>query len=362
MHIAIDARTLRSTTGRVVERMLHYLQQLDTNNRYTVIVDAADPHPWRPRSENFTTITSSARSFSLSEQFAFKRQLDRIGADLVHFTMPQQPLLYRGRSVTTVFDLTLFRYREVGKPLTLSLLKQAIGWLAIRVIAAKTARIFVSSRYTAADVVTRLGAAPDKIVINSLAADIDPALPVAMNFPFKTFLLYVGHQSAYKNIRRLSEAHQQLLMRHPDLGLVLVGPFNGPARKNKEWAIKNGFRNIEFAGFINDGQRDWCFKNAVAYVFPSLMEGFGLPGLEAMGQGLPVISSNATCLPEIYGDAAVYFDPMDVGSISCAIEGVIVDPAVRQRLIRAGYTKHAAYSWRRMAETTLRVYREEGGC
>ena len=95
---------------------------------------------------------------------------------------------------------------------------------------------------------------------------------------------------------------------------------------------------------------------ALAYVFPSLSEGFGLPGLEAMHRGVPVISSDASCLPEIYADAAAYFDPRDVGDMARVIGGVIDSAAERSRLKDAGTRRVAGFSWRRMAEQTLAVY------
>jgi glycosyltransferase involved in cell wall biosynthesis len=96
----------------------------------------------------------------------------------------------------------------------------------------------------------------------------------------------------------------------------------------------------------------------VAYIFPSLSEGFGLPGLEAMTHGAPVVSSNATCLPEIYGDAAHYFDPLSVEAMVIAISEVLNDKALRQKLITAGQMQVNKYSWQRMAEQTLDVYRK----
>src|SRR5690606_9460588 len=128
----------------------------------------------------------------------------------------------------------------------------------------------------------------------------------------KRFIMYVGQQSDYKNIGRLAAAHQQLLSKHPDLGLILVGSLNESAKQNKETFEKKGYRNILFTGFLPDEQLNWLYEKAEAYVFPSLMEGLGLPGLEAMAHGTPLVSSNASCLPEVYGSAAKYFNPLDI--------------------------------------------------
>src|SRR5690606_23289315 len=160
------------------------------------------------------------------------------------------------------------------------------------------------------------------------------------------------------NIKRLGDAHQQLLKTHPDLGLILVGKKNDAIRSNEAYFESKGYKNILFTDFIPDQQRDWLYTHAAAYIFPSLMEGFGLPGLEAMGYGAPVVSSNATCLPEVYGDAAHYFDPRSVDDMARAIDEVLTDEILRRRLIGNGYAQLGRYSWERMAKQTLAVYRQ----
>ena len=168
--------------------------------------------------------------------------------------------------------------------------------------------------------------------------------------------MYVGKQSDYKNIKRLGDAHQRLLKKYPDLGLVLVGGTNKASDNNSRYFISKGYKNIVFTGRLESTQRDWLYTHASAYVFPSLMEGFGLPGLEAMGYGTPVVSSNATCLPEVYGPAAHYFNPLDTSDMAEAIDQVLSDDTIRTRLSKAGYKQIKKYSWKKMAEQTLAIY------
>jgi glycosyltransferase involved in cell wall biosynthesis len=113
---------------------------------------------------------------------------------------------------------------------------------------------------------------------------------------------------------------------------------------------------VIFTGFVSEGELKWLYQNCVAYVFPSLSEGFGLPALEAIVSGAPVASSNATCLPEVYGDAAHYFDPLNVEDMAAKVGDIIDDPKLRAELIAKGKKQAAKYSWRRMAEQTLAVY------
>ena len=175
-------------------------------------------------------------------------------------------------------------------------------------------------------------------------------------YPFKEYIMYVGQQSDYKNIKRLGDAHQKLLETHPDLGLILVGKKNASARKNEAYFVRKGYKNILFTDFIEDAQRDWLYTECSAYVFPSLMEGFGLPALEAMGYGAPVVSSSATCLPEVYQDAAYYFDPTDTDDMARAINDVLVNKQLQESLIIKGSEQIKKYSWKRMAEQTHAIY------
>ncbi len=357
MHIAIDARIISSSTGRYVERLLHYLEKIDSTNSYTVLVRKKDEFYWKPTNKNFTVRVAEFDNYSLAEQIGFKTFLDNLSADLVHFCMPQQPVLYKGKTVTTIADLTLLKTYNSDKNWFVYHFKQFVGRFVFKRVARKSKIVIAISEYTKQDIVALSKIPGSKVRVTLLAAETPNTHELEEYvLPFKQFIMYVGQQPDYKNIRRLGEAHQKLLKEHPDLGLVLVGKKADDTRANEAYFTKKGYRNIVFTDFIPDNQRDWLMQHTSAYVFPSLMEGFGLPGLEAMAVGTPVVSSNATCLPEIYGDAAEYFDPKDTNDIANAIEQVINDQELRARLITAGHKQVKKYSWLRTAEQTHQAY------
>jgi glycosyltransferase involved in cell wall biosynthesis len=356
MHIVIDARIVNSSTGRYVERLLHHLQEVDTTNDYTVLVPSKDLTYWTPTEKNFTVRAADYANYSFGEQLGFKAFLDRLKPDLVHFCMPQQPILYSGASVTTFHDLTLLDTYNSDKNWLIFHVKQLIGRFVFTLAARKNRHIIAPSEYTRQDVSKRLGVSLDKITVTYEAVGASSKTERPYEHPFKEFILYVGQQSDYKNIKRLGDAHQKLLETHPNLGLILVGSKNASAQKNEAYFNERNYKNILFTGFVDDAQLAWLFTHCQVYAFPSLMEGFGLPGLEAMSYGAPVASSNATCLPEVHGKAAHYFNPLDIDDIARAITDIIDNPQLRDELIANGYKQIKKYSWRRMAEQTHTVY------
>lgn len=357
-HIVIDARIINSSTGTYVERLLTYLQEVDTVNQYSVIVPFKDKNYWTPTAPNFKVITADYKNYSLSEQIGFKRFLNKLSPDLVHFCMPQQPILYKGKHVTTFHDLTLLQTYNSDKNWFTFHLKQQVGKFVFKKVAKSSQHIITPTEFTKNELVKFAGISPDKVTVTYEAADVFVDQLTPYNHPFEKFILYVGQQSDYKNIRRLGDAHQKLLSNHPDLGLILVGKKNASIISNEKYFTNKKYRNILFTDFIPNNQRDWLYTNTAAYIFPSLMEGFGLPGLEAMGYGAPVISSSATCLPEVYGDAALYFDPLNTDDIASAINQVLSDDHLRNDLINKGRSQIKKYSWKRMAEQTYSVYKD----
>ena len=326
-HIAIDARVINSGTGTYVVKLLEYLQQIDHTNTYSILVLTKDKDYWQPTNPNFNVLTIDFKNYSLAEQIGFKTFLDDLNPDLVHFCMPQQPILYRGKHITTIHDMTLLNTYNSDKNWFIFHAKQLVGrWVF------------------------------NKITTIYEAAEMHQGSLQPYKIPFAHFITYIGQQPDYKNIRRLGDAHQKLLQKYPDLGLVLVGRINAATQRNKNYFETKGYKNIHFTGFISDAERDWILKHSLAYVFPSLLEGFGLPPLEAMSYGTPVVSSNASCMPEILGNAALYFDPLDTDDMVAKINMVINDKSLRANLSKKGKQQVAKYSWRRMAEQTHQEY------
>jgi glycosyltransferase involved in cell wall biosynthesis len=273
--------------------------------------------------------------------------------------MTQQPARYKGKVVTTINDLTTTRFRNPSKNRLSFWLKQRVYIWLTRHVAKKSEAIITYSKFVKDDLVQFAKISPEKITVIPLAADPISDEPEPLHaLADKRFIMYVGRPLPHKNLERLIEAFVKIKATHPDVVLVLAGKKDSVYRQIESDVVRRTIKNVIFTGFVTEGRLRWLYENCSAYVFPSLSEGFGLPGLEAMMHGAPVVSSNATCLPEVYGDAAHYFDPTDIQAMADTINEVLTDKELRQDLVTKGRQQAAKYSWQRTAEQTLNVYQE----
>lgn len=359
-HIVFDARIRTASTGRPVDRLLEHYQELGKDYRFTVLLKKDDE--WKPKAKNFEVkrISTPMFSFNPLTYFRYSRTIRSLKPDLVHFTItPQYAPLLRKPYVTFTHDLTMFKYVRAGR---LPLLLHWLRMLGYRYLMWRThkkaAWVHTPTQYVA-DAVNKKYLFTNRKTTVTLEAS-EPPLPVKATEPEINpgeFIFYVGSAFPHKNLERLILAFGILKEQHPNLKLVLVGKREFHSKKLQKWADKFDYSNdIIFTGFIPDEELKWYYENTRAYVFPSLSEGFGLPGLEAMVHGCPVVSSNTTCLPEVYGDAAHYFNPEDIQEMAHAINDVITDTRLRNKLVDLGYKNVKRFSWSKMAKETLAIY------
>ncbi len=359
-HIVIDARIRKSSTGRYMDRLVEYMQGLTDDYRFTILLNPEDE--WKANAKNFTTLACKYRPYSFNpiKQITFAYWLYRLDADLIHFTMtPQDPIFYLKKFVTTTHDLTMLKFQRSSKlPNWLNRIRMRGYKFLMWQTHKKAQHVIVPTQFVADDV-NKYHLFTNRKTTVTLEAS-DPPLPVKATVPEDPpadFILYVGSAFEHKNLERLISAFCILQEQHPELKLVLVGKREYHSKQLQKRAKKQScYENLIFTGFVPDEELKWYYENALAYVFPSLSEGFGLPGLEAMVHGCPVVSSDATCLPEVNGDAAHYFNALDIQDMAHKIDEVISSEALRKKLISRGYENTKRFSWKRMAQQTLKVY------
>jgi len=357
--IVIDARESGTSTGRYVDKLIECLHNLKPEFEIIVLTQTPRISFMKQVAPNFEVVESNFQEFTFGEQLGFKSQIKKLKPDLVHFAMTQQPVSYRGKAITTIHDLTTARYTNPAKNPLVYTLKQWVYRWVIKKVAKKSQILITPSQFVKDDVAQYANVSPDKIIVTYEAADkiIAKPEPLAQQVG-KTFLLYVGRPTPHKNLQRAVDAFAAVKNPHPNLQFVLAGKFDANYQLLRDYATQKTIKGLIFTDFVSEGQLRWLYENAKVYVFPSLSEGFGLPGLEAMAHGLPVAAARASCLPEVYKDGAIYFDPFDTDDIAAKISQILDDPKLAAELKAKGAKVAASYSWQRMATQTLEVYQK----
>ena len=366
MRVVIDGRMLRSTgIGRYVSELVERVPALDPAGEYVVMLRADDIARWEPPAPNVRAVEADWGVYSWRAQVHLPRLLRRLRPDVVHFPHFAVPLLGGDRRVVTIQDLTLVDHRNVRSSLAhraVYPLKQVAMVRTLRAAVSRSAALITSTAYVRDQLVQRFaGLDPAAVTVTPYGVPLPPRPAVARTTRTPVggpYLLHVGNFYPYKNLDVLVDALVHLRRSHPALRVVLVGARDEFADRVGRHAERTGVADaVVFTGFVDDDELTALYAGASLFVFPSLSEGFGFPGLEAMAHGVPVAAARASCLPETYGDAAAWFDPRDAGDVARVIGGTLDDADTRARLVAAGRRRVAELSWERTAQQTLDVYR-----
>jgi len=369
--IGIDARfygPVGKGLGRYTQEIVDNIIGLDRENDYVIFLRRENFSELKSSSPRVKKVLADVKWYGLAEQIILPFYIWREHLDLMHWPHFNVPIMCPVKFVVTIHDLILIKFPTV-RATTLGPLTYKIKNLAYKLVissAVKRAKkVFAVSEYTKNDVVKQFKISPDKVVVTyegvaELAkTPLDKGGEGGLNFPY---LLYVGNAYPHKNLEGLIKVFAQI--KAPldkggvgGLKLVLVGKEDYFYSRLKQYA-KNFSENIIFPGYVPDNELAEFYDNALAYVFPSFYEGFGLPPLEAMAHGLPVVSSNRACLPEIFGPAALYFNPDNEADMKNKIEEALRDEKLREDLRNRGYKQIKKYSWHDCAEKTLEMYKD----
>lgn len=366
MRIGIDMRMAGTGEGigRYVEQLVLYLADIDFVNEYFLLV--RENLNLKIKSPKFQFVQVRAPYYSFAEQTSFVGELNKLHLDLVHFANFNVPIFYKGRFVTTIHDI--IHHRFPGKKKSRFFHRLAYRYV-IRSAINKARRVIAVSESTKTDIIKTFKTRPEKISViyegvddkfsrSRAQAEIES---VKQKYGItKPYLLFVGVWRQYKNLPRLAQAFDILKEQyHQNLQLVLAGkidPFY-PEIRQAVLGIKN-VREVKALGFVSDDDLVVLYRGATAFVLPSLIEGFGLIGLEAQAAGVPVVASNIPVLKEVLGTGAKYFNPQDQEDMAKCINLVISDKIVQQSLIAAGLRNARRYDWTKTARQTLGVYEQ----
>jgi glycosyltransferase involved in cell wall biosynthesis len=302
----------------------------------------------------------------LWEQTAFPILAARHKLDLLHSLHYTIPLAYPGRSVVTFHDLTFFLFPHLH-----ILPKRVFFRTFIQLSRRRAAAIIADSESTRQDAIRLANVPPGKIhtVLLGVTPDFHPESdPAALqsvrqmyNLP-ERFLLFVGLLEPRKNLPVLLQAFASLPPQQPQAKLVIVGRQGWMYQQTLQLVQSLGLeQQVHFTGYVNQADLPRVYNLAEMAVYPSTYEGFGLPVLEAMACGTPVITTNVSSMPEIAGEAGVMVPPGDMTALAQAIERLLSDPLERQRRAALGLERAAQFTWERTAAETLDVYAHSMG-
>ena len=369
MRIVIDGRMYQeSGIGRYIRNLLDNLKKLDERSEYFILHIKSD-YDRLVYHTNFHKVLADFRWYGIDEQIKIPRMLNKLKPDLVHFPHFNLPYFYGGKFVVTIHDL-IHQHFRMDRATTLNPLTYKLKQLGYNKVfknaIAKAVKILVPSSYVKNLLTQEWRIQNEKIVVTYEAVDhkilsisklkisesMDAVKKIGIRPPF---IFYVGNAHPHKNVEGLIKAFLQLKEKYPDLSLVLSGHDHYFWQRVKK---ENKYPGIIYTGYITDEELVAFYKNASCFVMPSFEEGFGIPLLEAMACGCPVVSSNAGALEEVGGDAAVYFDPSDLGDMVDKIDKVLSNGNLTNELIKKGQKRVKFFSWEKLAEQTLEVYKQ----
>jgi len=366
--IGIDCRfySLNIGIGRYIAELISELGKLNSPHKYLLFFTKTGCAEFTQAKGKLPTkdseiIIINAPHYSFAEQTTFLWALIKAKPDLMHFTNFNTPILYPFKSIATIHDLTLhfFPGNKLNKPW-----HRLAYHLAFKRTINHASRLITVSKHTASDLNRLYPQTKNKTTTIHLGVKSDfhkndyPNISAKYSLP-QQYLLYAGNWREHKNIPALIKAFAILKKEYTYKGsLVLTGKTRPHHQDIPELVTKLNLHDVIFVGDVDSQDLPSLFHYAEAFVFPTLYEGFGLPALEAMYTNTPVVASKCTCLPEVCGDAAQYFNPNSPEDMAKQINQVITTPSLKQELIKKGKQRVNQFSFATMAQLTHQIYNQ----
>ncbi len=357
MKIAIDVRKWRDFgVGTYVRNLVRHLARLDHETTYFLFCHDSDEATLRDLAENFVPVVESSAGYGVREHLSIPFKLRRLGAELLHSPHYVRPLLCPIPSVVTIHDCIHLLFPQY--------LPNRMAWRYARYMMGSAIRhsavVFTVSEASRADILRFYSwADPDKVHVVPNAIDTEllerpdekEMERVRERYQVRgRFVLFAGNVKPHKNLERLIRAFALVREQgeHDDLQLLLIGDDVSRYGALRRAVEKTGLRqDVRFFGFVPPSTLAALYRMASVFAFPSLYEGFGLPPLEAMSCGTPVVTSRISSLPEVVGDAAVLVDPYSVEDIALGISRLLDDHDLRRQLVDKGLARARSFSWER---------------
>lgn len=384
MRIGIDARLFGPRVGggglgRYVEELIRNLETLDHENEYVIFLRKENWDDYQPAAPNFRKVLAPWRWYTLAEQLHMPRVIREQNLDLIHYPHFNVPIFAKTPFVVTIHDLILLEFPSI-RATTLSPVRFWLKYVAyrfiLRIAIRRAKKIITVSHATRDAVLKKFNVPPDHIVTihpgfsplisHHVIPDRDrgSSLDSRWSLPPTTigggndrYLLAVGNAYPHKNLDGLLRAFREVLRERPDLTLVLTGPDDSFREALRTLARELQItEHVIFTGFVDGATLDTLYKNATAYIVPSLLEGFCFPGLEAQSRGVPVIASDIAAHREVFNDSVSYCNPRDPLSMRDTILELFANSTLQNTLRAHGFENCKRFSWNDAARDTITTY------
>ncbi len=379
MHIGIDARmygVYHRGIGRYVERLIAQLADRTDDNRYTLFMDSKTAESVSFPRGKVRVVRTDAPWYGFREHIEMPLLIRRSGVDVCHFPHLNVPYWCPVPYAVTIHDLIVLHFPD-SRATTLP------GWryraklagyrMVLKNALKNAARVMAVSEFTKRDIIRHFGISEDAIMVTYPGVDRmvlgtegmgnTPQFDAYLRTTFgisRSYLLYVGSAYPHKNLEALISCY--VLLRtamHRNWQLVFAGREDAFYRRLKafvERAVPEEFRrDIIFTGGVSERDLDGLYRGAKLFVFPSLYEGFGLPPLEAMARGTPVVAANVASIPEALADAASYFEPKSADRMAETLDAVGGSQRLQNELRLRGFERVGHFTWEKTARETLKV-------
>ena len=351
MKIVINSRFLTQQLTGVQRFALEISRQLKKSGRDMKFI--APPKIFhKSGAEELDAVSYGKFTGHFWEQLDLPRYLRKARHPLLVNLANTAPLFYKNQ-IITIHDLAFLR-----NPSWFSKTFYCFYRFLLPAIAENSLKIITVSEFSKKEIMRLLNIPGEKIKVvrNAVSESFPDSAEHASRYCDEEYLLAVSSMDPRKNIKNLLASFNRLNLK--DMKLIVAGPENKIFASGKSGKPTTAEHNVAFTGYTSDKELAVLYRNAKMFVYPSLYEGFGLPPLEAMACGCPVVVSNVASLPEVCGDAAYYVDPYDVESIADGMYRVLTDDDLRQNLIKKGFERVKLFSWEKSAKEHIRVFDE----
>lgn len=364
MKIAIDARMLTySGIGRYIQNLIINLSKIDKENKYSILISNNDSAPVIQENFSYCNPKRNIQVYSLKEQLFLPFDIVKTKANIIHYPNFNIPILNFMPFVATIHDIYYYLHPEACPSKAAYLYAR----LMLKAAARFSKKIITVSQFSRNEIIKHLNVKTEKVVViyNGVG---EIYKPISDPIRFKeardrynikdAYIFYAGIHQPRKNLINLIRAYS-MLRNKKDFQLALGGKID--PRRGEIYHIVNELglnERVLFLGEVPEGDLPVLYSMASLFVFPSLYEGFGLPPLEAMACGAPVVASDAASLPEIVGDAAIMVDPKDINLLAYNMERVLSSNSLQAELKERGFKRAKLFNWQNTAKETLKIYYE----